>query len=418
MVRGAVRFWCGPLLIGEVSLAISVRADLEPDGASMPERAPMYRKIFPSYSHLDLGIVEGFEDAARALGDRYLQDVLALRAGEHWQPRLLELIADADVFQLFWSSNSMRSPYCQQEWEHALALGRPLFVRPLYWEDPLPEDMALGLPPAGLRELHFVRVRPGTEQPGDLEPDAAPSLLVRTRRSDHHMQAGTTYRVGRDPDADIAFTDSRVSWRHGVLRADGGRWVFEDTGSRNGTFIGTEQVDQITIDGDRVLRLGDPEDGPILRCIPQAAAAPGPSAPQGPATGVTQVVPFQPPTPAVPEAPAPDQGWYQQGGPQEDGYGAPADNDSGYGSPGYGTPGYGAPGYGAPGYGGPGYGAAGYGPPGSPAGPQPGPAPSGWAPPGAPQPSARSSRRAVVTVAVVAFVVAAVIAAVILTVLH
>ena len=39
--------------------------------------------------------------------------------------RLLELIDEADIFQLFWSSNSMRSEYVRREWEHALALGRP-----------------------------------------------------------------------------------------------------------------------------------------------------------------------------------------------------------------------------------------------------------------------------------------------------
>jgi hypothetical protein len=161
VVRGAVRVWCGPLLLGEVSLAISIAASgsaaVSPPVKDSVQR---YRKIFPSYSHDDRAVVEGFAEAARALGDQYLQDVLALRAGERWEARLPELIRQADVFQLFWSSNSMRSRYCRDEWEHALALGRPSFVRPLYWEDPLPEDPALGLPPVRLRELHFVKVRP------------------------------------------------------------------------------------------------------------------------------------------------------------------------------------------------------------------------------------------------------------------
>jgi TIR domain/WD domain, G-beta repeat len=161
VVRGAVRVWCGPLLLGEVYLAISVTVGAP--GARSPavaESAPRYRKIFPSYSHDDRGIVDGFAEAARALGDQYLQDVLALRSGERWRARLPQLIEEADIFQLFWSSNSMRSNYCREEWEHALALRRPLFVRPLYWEDPLPQDPAMGLPPVALRELEFVRVRP------------------------------------------------------------------------------------------------------------------------------------------------------------------------------------------------------------------------------------------------------------------
>jgi pSer/pThr/pTyr-binding forkhead associated (FHA) protein len=350
--------------------------------------------------------------------------------------------------------------------------------------EPWPEPDLVSPEPRPEPDEATTEPRPELDEATAPPPDGAgvsPDLLVRTRRSDHHMQAGTTYRVGRDPTADIAFADTRVSWRHGLFRADGGQWVYEDAGSTNGTFLGAEQIDRITIDGDRVLRLGDPEDGPILRCMPQAPAAASPPAPDDPDTGATQVVPFEPPIapipaepavapapaePAVPEDPAPDQGWYQEGGPQgygapaDDGpgYGAPADDGPGYGapeygaqgygapgygvqgygapefgatgygapgygspeygSPGYGPPGYGAPGYGAPEYGSPGYGQTGYGPPGSPAGPVPGQGPNGWRPAGAPQVRARSSRRAVVTVAVVAFVVAAVIAAVILTVVH
>jgi TIR domain len=161
VVRGAVRVWYGPLLLGEVSLAISVTAGASwAESPAVAESAPRYRKIFPSYSHDDRAVVDAFAEFARALGDEYLQDVLALRSGERWRPRLPELIEEADIFQLFWSRNSMRSSFCREEWEHALALRRPLFVRPLYWEDPMPEDPALGLPPVALRELEFVKVRP------------------------------------------------------------------------------------------------------------------------------------------------------------------------------------------------------------------------------------------------------------------
>ena len=192
VVRGAVRVWCGPLLLGEVSLAIGVTASASgPQAPSVTDSAQRYRKIFPSYSRDDQAIVAAFEKVVRALGDEYLQDVLALRSGERWQTRLPELIDEADVFQLFWSSNSMRSPYCQQEWEHALALGRPLFVRPVYWEDPMPQDPTLGLPPVALRELHFIKydahparedtpagpargIRPPAASPGPSALQAAP----------------------------------------------------------------------------------------------------------------------------------------------------------------------------------------------------------------------------------------------------
>ena len=160
VVRGMVRVWWGPLLLGEVSVAINVTVG-RPGAASSPvtDPVPRYRKIFPSYSHDDQAIVDACVEYARALGDQYLQDVLTLRSGERWRPRLAELIEEADVFQLFWSSRSMGSRYCQEEWEHALALKRPLFVRPLYWEDPMPEDLVRGLPPVALKEFHFVKVR-------------------------------------------------------------------------------------------------------------------------------------------------------------------------------------------------------------------------------------------------------------------
>ena len=174
VVRGAVRVWFGMLLLGEVSLAISVTASAPGAGSpAVAESAPRYRKIFPSYSHDDRAIVDDFAEKARALGDQYLQDVLVLRSGERWQARLPELIEEADIFQLFWSSNSMRSQYCREEWEHALALRRPLFVRPLYWEDPMPQDPALELPPVALRELQFVKVPPYTPPrwPAPEQPD-------------------------------------------------------------------------------------------------------------------------------------------------------------------------------------------------------------------------------------------------------
>ena len=178
VIRGPVRIWCGPLILAEVSLAVPVTADDQvAAGLSVADSAPRYRKIFPSYSGRDRSLLDSFTEAARALGDTYLQDVLALRSGERWEPRLLELIEEADVFQLFWSTNSMRSRYCRDEWEHALSLRRPSFIRPVYWEQPLPRDPALGLPPPGLRELHFEKVRLYAPRPTD--EDTGPATVAQ-----------------------------------------------------------------------------------------------------------------------------------------------------------------------------------------------------------------------------------------------
>ena len=89
------------------------------------------------------------------------------------------------------------------------------------------------------------------------------------------MKAGTTYHIGRDPKSDIVMTDSRVSWRHGELLFDGGAWIIKDLGSTNGTFLGPQRLDRIEIGAECVVRLGNPDDGPVLRCVPQVPAAAG-----------------------------------------------------------------------------------------------------------------------------------------------
>jgi serine/threonine protein kinase len=152
-ISGRLLVFLESILISEVDFAIKIdSAHVSSETAAMRARSP-YRKIFASYSHKDAEIVMQFERFAGALGDTYLRDVMTLRSGEKWNERLKELIAEADVFQLFWSWNAIKSKFVRQEWEHALSLGRPNFVRPVYWEEPLPA--AKGLPSDDLSELHF-----------------------------------------------------------------------------------------------------------------------------------------------------------------------------------------------------------------------------------------------------------------------
>jgi ABC-type multidrug transport system ATPase subunit/pSer/pThr/pTyr-binding forkhead associated (FHA) protein len=144
---------------------------------------------------------------------------------------------------------------------------------------------------------------------------AVPDLVVRTRRSDHRLQDGTTYQIGRDPESDIVMTDSRVSWKHAVLRVEQDRWVLEDVGSTNGTFLGDRRVSRIPISADCVVRLGNAEDGPILRCMPQAVLGePGLLRPM-PAAGAIGALPdsVAPDTTAPPDAPAPGAAAAQPG---------------------------------------------------------------------------------------------------------
>jgi len=91
-------------------------------------------------------------------------------------------------------------------------------------------------------------------------------LLVRTQGSDRSLPAGPSYVIGRDPECDIAIADIRVSWHHAVLRLENGRWVLADNGSTNGTYAAGQRVERIQIDAECQVRLGNPADGPVLRC--------------------------------------------------------------------------------------------------------------------------------------------------------
>ena len=95
---------------------------------------------------------------------------------------------------------------------------------------------------------------------------SAPSLVVRTGEGERSLAAGRAYLVGRDPEADIMVADFRVSWHHAELRPARGRWALADLGSSNGSYVDGRRADLIEIDGTRQVRLGDPEDGPLLDC--------------------------------------------------------------------------------------------------------------------------------------------------------
>jgi hypothetical protein len=145
MARGFIDIYLGALAVAHVPMAIPIDSRADRREPPVGKTVSPYRRLFASYSHKDEAIVRQFENYAKGLGDRYVRDVVDLRAGERWNPRLCELIESADVFQLFWSQNSMESAFVRQEWEHALTVSKPEFVRPVYWELPFPKRE--GLPP-------------------------------------------------------------------------------------------------------------------------------------------------------------------------------------------------------------------------------------------------------------------------------
>jgi hypothetical protein len=152
LTTGRVTFYVGPILISEVPIAAYISREArhtDPERPDAYETAKPYQSVFVSYSHKDTAIVDQLERAYTVLGIQYLRDVRILRSGEKWNPALLGKIEEADIFQLCWSYTAKGSNYVEQEWRHALSLDRFYFIRPVYWEKPMPE------PPSELSDIHF-----------------------------------------------------------------------------------------------------------------------------------------------------------------------------------------------------------------------------------------------------------------------
>src|ERR1700744_1584284 len=134
---------------------------------------------------------------------------------------------------------------------------------------------------------------------------AGPVLVVRTRQTDHRLQAGTDYQLGRDPASDIVLDDARVSWCHAVFRHERDTLVLEDAGTTNGTFVCTDRMDRITISAACVIRRGNPDDGPVLRCEPAGEPPHTPTQVSGPTLDAgTGIIDHPAPVPVPPERPA------------------------------------------------------------------------------------------------------------------
>jgi len=146
MLKGRIAFTVGPIIVGEIP--VQLRCSGETSGEDTYPislgTARLLQSVFVSYSHQDTRIVDDLEKAYLALGLLYLRDVR-----EQWSAELLAKIDEADIFQLCWSHQARRSPHVEQEWRYALGLAKGEFIRPLYWEKPMPK------PAPELSHLHF-----------------------------------------------------------------------------------------------------------------------------------------------------------------------------------------------------------------------------------------------------------------------
>ncbi|MGQ0624162.1 MAG: FHA domain-containing protein [Sporichthyaceae bacterium] len=110
---------------------------------------------------------------------------------------------------------------------------------------------------------------PSAPPPG---PVAGPGLEIATVTGRHHLRAGGSATVGRDPSATVTIEDPRISREHLRIAQEGGAWVLTDGGSTGGTFLDGARVTRLLIDRPLALRLSHPDAGPLLSLTPTGGA--------------------------------------------------------------------------------------------------------------------------------------------------
>ncbi|MBL1069132.1 FHA domain-containing protein [Streptomyces sp. 7-21] len=142
-----------------------------------------------------------------------------------------------------------------------------------------------------------------------------PELVLELNGQTWTLDPTRSYTLGRDPQGDFVLTDSRVSWRHAILRWGGQSWFIEDQGSTNGTYAQGQRVQQLPLAPGSVVHLGNATDGPRLS-FTSSASLPRQQAPAAAMAG-------QPPAMPPQQPPQAQQQPYAQQPQQQPPYGGP-----------------------------------------------------------------------------------------------
>jgi len=119
--NGEISVYVGPLIVATLKIAFlfetkeqNVISGVKDDVGKVTSY--VYQRIFASYNHDDSSVVLACRNVSKILGNEYLIDIDKLRTGQYWNPAILKMIDDADIFQLFWSERAAQSQYVTQEW--------------------------------------------------------------------------------------------------------------------------------------------------------------------------------------------------------------------------------------------------------------------------------------------------------------
>jgi hypothetical protein len=151
---GTVRISQDGAPVGRITFQIEVVLDArKASQRPVGKEARHYHACFCSYSSLDRAEMLKRAQGLRATGLETFIDVLTLRPGDIWDPKIFEAIDESDLFVVIWSTNARDSEWVKKESCYALRHykehGSPDFV-------PIPvEGPPIASVPQDLQAYHF-----------------------------------------------------------------------------------------------------------------------------------------------------------------------------------------------------------------------------------------------------------------------
>jgi hypothetical protein len=151
---GTVRISQDGAPVGRITFQIEVVLDArKASQRPVGKEARHYHACFCSYSSLDRAEMLKRAQGLRATGLETFVDVLTLRPGDVWNPKIFEAIDESDLFVVIWSKNARDSKWVRKESRYALRRykrHRSPDFRPIPVEGP-----PIASVPRGLRAYHF-----------------------------------------------------------------------------------------------------------------------------------------------------------------------------------------------------------------------------------------------------------------------